>query len=111
MAYDSSNLTLMSQVHGPVGMKIWVYDTTDATGTIDTAGYISNAGDIGMEKGDVVYVRIWTSAIPATTSAKLTAAATAAVLSAMGQYVVMGISTAGAADLAATTALTVTNSD
>ncbi len=111
MAYNSDYMTLMLQVPGPIGMKVWVYDTVDATGTIDTAGYVSDASTLGMEKGDIVYVRIWTTAVPSATSEKTTAAGTANILTAMGTHVVMGLSTAGAADLAAVTALTVTNSD
>jgi hypothetical protein len=112
MPYVSKNLSrVFDGAGGPIGFGLWIYDTTDATGDIDTAGYISDALTKGMEKGDVVYIRIWTTAIPANNAQKVTAAGTACVLSAMGQYVVMGITTAGAADLAATTALTVTNSD
>lgn len=112
MPYVSKNLSrVFDGAGGPVGFGVWIYDTTDATADIDTAGYISDARLKGMEKGDVVYVRIWTSAIPTTTAQKMTAAGGASVLSAFGQYVVMGISTAGAADLAATTALTMTNAD
>ena len=61
--------------------------------------------------GDLVVARIWTTAVPTSSAQLQTAAATASVLSAMGIYIVMGMSTAGAADLSAVLALTVTNSD
>lgn len=112
MPYVSKNLSrVFDGAGGPVGFGMWIYDTTDATGDIDTAGYISDALAKGMEKGDIVIVRIWTTSIPTNNAQKITAAGTASVISAVGLYVLMGISTAGAGDLAATTALTVSNTD
>lgn len=111
MAYNSAALTCMAQASGPVGMKIWVYDTVDAHADVDAIGYISDAKARGMEKGDLVYVRVWTTAIPAATSEKQTAKGTANILSTMGTHIVDGISTAGAADLTNVTVLTMTDSD
>lgn len=111
MSYVSANLVLMSQSGGPVGRKFWTYDTTDAVGDIDAAGYISDAAERGMEKGDMVHVVVWTSAVPDTTAKKQTAAGTATVIADAAWFIVMGLSTAGAADLANETAITVSNSD
>lgn len=112
MAYNSNALTCFAQAAGPIGMKIWVYDTVDVTTDVDGAGYITDAKERGMEKGDLVYVRIWTTAIPAATSEKQTAAGSANILTAMGTHVCLGLhATTGAADLTNVTALTVTNSD
>jgi len=111
MSYNSANLTCFAQAAGPVGMKLWVYDTTDAHATVDAIGYIDDAKARGMEKGDLVYVRVWSSAIPTTTALKQTAKASATVLSTMGTHIVDGISTAGAADLTDVTVLTMTDSD
>jgi hypothetical protein len=111
MAYNSAALTCMAQAAGPVGMKIWVYDTVDAHATVDAADYITDAKERGMEKGDLVYVRVWTTAIPAATSEKQTAAGTANILSTMGTHIVLGISTAGAGNLTNVTVLTMTDSD
>lgn len=112
MAFNANYLTCDTQVGGPVGMKRWVYDTVDVTTDIDTAGYFTGAKEKGMEKGDLVTVRIWTTAPPAATSEKQTAAATANILTAIGTHVVLGINaTTGAADLTSVTAWTVTNSD
>jgi hypothetical protein len=111
MSYNSANLGMVARGHGPFGMTIWVYDTVDVTTDVDAAGYISDGLERGMQKGDLVYVRIWTTAVPVATSEMQTAAGTANILTAMGTHVVLGISTAGAADLTNVTALTVTNSD
>ena len=111
MSYNSANLGMVAHCPGPIGMTIWVYDSVDVTGDVDTAGYISDAKERGMQKGDIVWHRIWTTAPPTETSELQTAAGTANILTAMGQHVVLGITTAGAADLTAVTALTMTNGD
>lgn len=111
MAYASAYLNCFAQAPGPIGMKMWVYDTADAHATVDAIGYIDDAKARGMEKGDLVYVRVWTTAVPATTAEKQTAKATANILITMGTHVVDGISTAGAADLTNVTVLTMTDSD
>jgi hypothetical protein len=111
MAYNSAYLVPFAQAAGPVGIKLWCYDTVDATGTVDAIGYISDAKEKGMEKGDMVLVRIWTTAVPAATSEKQTADGVANIIADAGWHIVMGISTAGAADLSNETAITITNSD
>lgn len=40
------------------GPRTWIYTTTDATATIDTAGYFSNGAFLGMKVGDMVLVYI-----------------------------------------------------
>lgn len=40
------------------GPRVWIYTTTDATATIDTTGYITNGGNLGMRVGDIVLVFI-----------------------------------------------------
>ncbi len=109
MAYTRDTLTMFKSVGGEIGMKWWVYDTVDAVATVYAAGYISDAKVRGMEKGDIVIVRRWTTAIPATTDQKLTAAGTACVLAGVTQHVCLGMSTAGAADLTDGEAIAVTN--
>src|SRR5690349_18025326 len=108
MAYDSTKLTCMAQVAGPVGMKVWVYDTADAETTVDGAGYIDDALTRGMEKGDIVYNRRWTTSVPADTSEKTTADGVANDLISVFIHFVIGISTAGAADLTNGLAITAT---
>lgn len=109
MAYTPDTLVLYAEAGGRVGRKEWLYDTVDVIATVYAIGYISDAATKGMEKGDRVSIRVWTTAIPATNAAKNTAAAVAAVLAATYEANVMGISTAGAADLSDGTAISVAN--
>lgn len=54
--YSKNRLRLVSQ--GITGGRIWYYDDTGAIGTIaEAAGFFSNAGDMGVERGDLVFVR------------------------------------------------------
>ena len=114
MAYATANLVLINNIGGKTGQKWWLYDTVDALATIYAAGYISDAAapatsPKGMEKGDIVFVRRWTTAVPAANSEKLTAAGTANILVSQTIHNVLGISTAGAADLTDGLAITITN--
>jgi len=110
MAYTPASLGMLSQSAGPLGMSVWYYDTVDTNATVYAIGYISDALKRGMQKGDVVYVRIWTTAVPTTSAEMRTAAATANILTAQYIHLVLGISTAGAADLTNGLAITITNS-
>lgn len=109
MAYTSGTLRIALEVPGVYSFKLWIYDTTDATGTVDGAGYISDAKQRGMNKGDLVLRRTWTS-LPTKTTGMQTADDAAPVLAAMGWHTVMGLDT-NAADLADTSALGVTVGD
>ena len=57
-AYDTANPpALIAQgIGGPAGSRIWnlrgVHVTTDA----DAAGFITNAGDLGMKVGDTLHL-------------------------------------------------------
>ena len=56
MAYATSNPPqLVSAGVGGNG-KVWLYKSADAETDYDDAGYITNAGDLGMATGDVVMV-------------------------------------------------------
>ena len=57
MAYATTNppQCLAPQVGGK-GPAIWTYESADDDATVNGAGYISNAGDLGMAVGDLVYV-------------------------------------------------------
>lgn len=114
MAYISKDLTCILRAGGSVGFNVWLYDSVDPIATIYAIGYISDAAQPaanprGLEKGDLVIVRRWTTAIPAATPEKLTAAAVANILVGGTLHWVLGISTAGAADLTDGTAIVVTN--
>lgn len=101
MSYVPANLTLVSQAGGVLGFKLWCYDTTDAVGDVDAVGYFSDAEEKGMESGDLIYCRIWTTAVPATTAAKNAASAADAAF-----FFVRALSS-GAASTATETAIVV----
>jgi hypothetical protein len=113
MTYATSRLSCVLQ---HPAQSTWVLDTVDTIATVNTAGFISDGGKVadggkGMEKGDLVYVNIWTTAIPAATSEKNTADDVANDLTAKYICTVIGISTAGAVDLTDGLAITITNTD
>ncbi len=58
MAYATTNppVLLVPKFTGG-GNNIWAYSSTDATATVDTIGYFTNALDLGMKAGDLVIVR------------------------------------------------------
>lgn len=109
MAYVSADLRKVLDLGGEVGGGLWVYDTPDAVATVYAAGYISDALTKGMRKGDIVIHRRWTTTNPVADSEVKTAAGVANILLGGTFMYVMGISTAGAADLADGTAISVTN--
>lgn len=47
--------------------NIWQYRSTDAAATVDGAGYITNASDLGMKAGDIVFVTDTDATPPALT--------------------------------------------
>lgn len=107
MSFTSDTLHLAAEFGGGLGCKLWVYDTTDATGDVDGTGYFAGMsapayGHRGMEVGDMVLVRIWSSAVPTTTAAK-----NAANPADAAWHIVRAISAAGAATVAAETAIVV----
>lgn len=57
MTYATSNPpALMFAAFGGVGPSVWQYKSTDASTAVDAAGYIANAGSLGMKVGDLVFV-------------------------------------------------------
>lgn len=102
MAYTPDTLVLLAEASGPVGYKRWIYDTVDAVGSIDATGYFSNGEVVGMEVGDEIIARIWTTAVPVTTAAK-----NAAPPADMAKFVVIARSAAGACSTATETAIVV----
>ncbi len=55
MAYNPSGL---SKVYGTFdGLhNVWMYTTLDPIATVNNAGYIANASDMGMKVRDIVWV-------------------------------------------------------
>lgn len=81
MAYDPSNppgLVSRAPLYG--AYQRWAYQSPDADTVVRAAGYFSNAKDLGMKVGDIVFVT--------DTDTQLTTS-----------HVVLSISAAGAADL------------
>ena len=108
MAYSPDNLTCVADYKV---YKQWCLDTTDAVATVDTDDYITDALSKGMSKGDLIYVRIWTTVVPASNAELKTDAATAAVLADAAFMVCMGINATGGADLSNETGIAVANTD
>ena len=66
MAYATSNPPkLLQQAIGNRGPSFWTYDGTDNQAAVNTSGYITNGGQLGMKVGDLVFVTN-TSASPPT---------------------------------------------
>lgn len=57
MGYSTSNPPqLVSGTVGGVGSQRWSYRSTDDAATVNSAGYITNGGALGMRVGDTVVV-------------------------------------------------------
>ncbi len=54
--YSKDRMRLIAQ--GITGGKIWYYDDTGAMSTVaDTAGFFQDAGDMGVDTGDLVFMQ------------------------------------------------------
>ena len=107
MAFTPASLHLAAEFGGGLGCKLWVYDTVYATRDVDATGYFAGMsapafGHRGMEVGDMILVRIWNTSVPATTAAK-----NAANPADAAWHIVRAVSAAGAATVAAETAIVV----
>lgn len=111
MAYSSAHFRKVLDLGGKIGGGLWALDTIDAITDVDTAGYISDAKIKGVRKGDIVIVRVWPTALPTADSQLLSADGSDIDLTSVGLHWVIGMSAAGAADLANTLAITATNTD
>lgn len=61
MAYSTSNpprLITPSFTNVSGECSIWSYSTADTAATVDTSGYITNGGALGMKVGDLVLVTV-----------------------------------------------------
>jgi hypothetical protein len=56
MAYNKNNLAFLDEAPFNGMWHMWAYVSADAIATVNTAGYISNAKDMGMIVNDVVMV-------------------------------------------------------
>lgn len=58
MAYDPTGLQLIvAGMSGTGGNNIWVLNTTDTVADANTSNYISDGVTLGMNEGDIVYVK------------------------------------------------------
>lgn len=105
MAYSTSNPPRkVLDIPGAATNALWSYDSPgDALATMDTSGYITNARALGMKKGDLIFVKLW-SALP-TLYSDLDGTAAASPTVTWGLMGVKGITAGGAADLGDATAL------
>ena len=62
MAYTTTNppqlagwgpLTSQSTV---IGARLWVYSSSDSAGTVTAANYFTNAGQLGLKIGDILFI-------------------------------------------------------
>lgn len=66
MAYSTSNPPyLMNQAIGGKA-KIWAYQSTDPTATVDGAGYFTNGYDLGIRANDILILYDTTTLIVST---------------------------------------------
>ncbi len=70
MAYDKTKLVRMGEypIAGfnssmGVGLAHWAYRSADADTTVSGAGYITNAADLGMQIGDIVWVAVTSAGV------------------------------------------------
>jgi len=94
MAYATTNPPAMiTQRVGAAGGAFWIYNSTDAATVVRVAGYITDADDLGMAVGDIVFHTD-------------TAGGTVGHI-----YLVNSVTAGGAADLTDGTAITATDTD
>lgn len=97
MAFDKSNLTLLSQGNG---FGHYRYDTLDTNADVDSAGYFNNSDDeINLAAGDLVDVVVWATAVRTGT------------IAAYGRHIVNSVTAAGVVDVSDVTAGNVTDTD
>jgi hypothetical protein len=56
MAYSISNPPAQISERLAGGPSLWVYRSADAIATVDDTDYFTNAADLGMRTGDVIFV-------------------------------------------------------
>ena len=97
MAFDSSNLSLISSVNG---YGFYRYDTMDAHAVIDTDGYFNNSDDDQkLNVGDFMYVVVWATSVRTGT------------ISTYGTQIVNAVTSAGVVDTSDVTVNVVTDTD
>lgn len=54
MAYSANNPPRQVLGLGFMGNGMWIYESTDAHGTVEGANYFTNGGRLGMKVGDLL---------------------------------------------------------
>lgn len=94
MAYSTSSPpACITQRVGATGGAIWMYNSTDAATVVRVAGYITDADDLGIKVGDIIFHTD-------------TAGGTVGHI-----YLVNSVTSGGACDLTDGTAITATDTD
>lgn len=95
MAYIAANLSCFGTVNG---FTLWVYDTTDTHASLDTAAYFTGDALNMLKVGDLVLVRVFT------TAAKV-------AISTMGFHIVKDVVVGTSIDVSDVTVLVMTDTD
>lgn len=96
MAYNASDMTLVSSVNG---YGLYRYDTMDVHATVDTTGYFNNTDDtLNLAVGDIIDVVVWATAIRSGT------------ISTYGRHIVNSVSS-GVVDITNVTVGVMTDTD
>ena len=70
MAYVAGNL--FGLISAPPGKRMYRYETTDEQTTVEAAGYFNNLDDnLNLQKGDIVFVFTWVTAVTTGTIGKV----------------------------------------
>jgi len=56
MAYSTAKVSLLSQAIGGQGAALWSLINSDSIATMLGAGYVTDAGNLGMKVGDLVWL-------------------------------------------------------
>jgi hypothetical protein len=113
MAYVSYTLrNETSAIDGSI--RRWLMDNNDTPATIDTAGYITDARTKGLQVGDIITYRQWTTAPVAPSSGRSNPGVDPSAYGAfvaLSTHIVLSIAVNGSANLSDATVNVVTNTD
>ncbi len=61
MAYNPDGLSLVFGGLSGGGLNMWCYDSEDSQADVNTDNYITDADEKGMQEGDLILIRTWTT--------------------------------------------------
>lgn len=56
MTYAVTNPPAMASERIGGGPAIWIYSSADPIATVDNTDYFTNAGELGMRTGDIIFI-------------------------------------------------------